>query len=199
MSRLHYCWNGRPVTDQVILYQETRDNKDYLPIQIYYDDYKDHWFSQIEDYMDRQEFESDFDYKLACAVNSFEKEKAKKLQVEKGYNPIGAFNGLFYQILSNWKSNIKTSSFRLKKRPAKTPWPELLGRLRGYIQLQKSQHDIAPLFQVRIDPFSAHPVETKVHRPDPPGAVPMTQSGESRRHVQGFVEGRGSQGAGTAY
>jgi len=142
MSRLHYCYNGRSVTDQVILYQDTRDSKDYLPVQIYYDDYKDHWFAQIEDYMDRQEFESDFDYKLACAVNSFREGKAKKLQQEKGYSAIGAFNGLFYQILSNWKSNIKTSSFRLKKRPA-VQCP-VCGRNVGRIDEKHLQHYKSP-------------------------------------------------------
>lgn len=142
MSKLNYCYNGRSVTNQVILYQQTHDSRDYLPIQIYYDDYKDHWFSQLEDYMDRQEFESDFDYKLACAVNSFKEGRAKKLQEEKGYGATGAFNGLFYQILSNWKSNIKTSSFRLKKRPAvRCP---VCGRKVGRIDENHLQHYKSP-------------------------------------------------------
>jgi len=100
------------------LYQKTRDGKDYLPIQFYYDNYKDHWFAQLDDYMDRMTFESDFDYKLSVAVNTFKASTAASLQKSKGYGSLGAFNGLFYKILSNWKSNIKTSAFRIKRRPA---------------------------------------------------------------------------------
>jgi len=118
MSKLHYCLNGRPVTEQVVLYQKTRESRDYLPIQFYYDDYKDHWFAQLDDYIDRITFESDFDYKLSVAVNMFKSATAACLQKEKGYGPLGAFNGFFYKILSNWKSNIKTSAFRVKRRPA---------------------------------------------------------------------------------
>ena len=142
MGRLHYCYNGRSVTEQVILYQKTREGKDYAPVQLYYDDYKDHWFTQLEDYMDRQTFESDFDYKLSCAVNAFKETTAKRLQKEKGYRALGAFNGLFYQILSNWKSNIKTSCFRLKKRPSiQCP---VCGRNVGRIDEKHLQHYKSP-------------------------------------------------------
>jgi len=138
MSKLHHCLNGRPVTEQVVLYQQTRDSRDYLPIQFYYDNYKDHWFAQLDDYMDRMTFESDFDYKLSVAVNMFKFATAAHLQKEKGYGPLGAFNGFFYKILSNWKSNIKTSAFRVKRRPA-VQCP-VCSRMVGRIDMKHLQH-----------------------------------------------------------
>ena len=118
MSKLHYCNNGKPVTEQVVIYQETKDTRDYLPIQWYYDNYKDHWFAQLSDYMDRMTFEAEFDYKLSVAVGLFKATTAKRLQDKNGYGNIGAFNGLFYKILSNWKSNVKSAAFRVKRRPS---------------------------------------------------------------------------------
>ena len=118
MSKLHYCLNGVPVTGQVIEYQQSRKSEDYLWVQLYYDNYKDHWYNQLSDYMDRITFESDYDYKLARAVDTFSGTKAAVIAKEKGYTNLGAFNGWFYKILSNWKSNVKTSAFRLKKRPS---------------------------------------------------------------------------------
>lgn len=143
MSRLHYCKNGVPVTNQVLAYQSTRDPDDYLPIQEYYNDYKDHWFGQVDDYIDRTTFESDFDYKLCRAVDSFKIETADDISAKKGYTKradtrVGAFNGWFYKILANWKSNIKTSSFRLKKRPP-TQCP-ICGRFVGRIDVEHLQH-----------------------------------------------------------
>lgn len=118
MARLHYCTNGVSVTEQVLKYQESRNPQDYLPVQEYYNDYKDHWHNQVDDYLDRQTFDSEFDYKLCKAVHSFKIETADSIAKEMGYTRIGAFNGWFYTILANWKSNVKTSSFRLKKRPS---------------------------------------------------------------------------------
>jgi len=118
MSKLHYCINGESVTDQVITYQNTRESSDYLWIQMYYDNYKDHWYYQLSDYMDRIAFESDYDFKLSRAVDTFSGPKAATIAKQKGYARLGAFNGWFYKILANWKSNVKTSSFRLKKRPS---------------------------------------------------------------------------------
>ena len=138
MSKLHYCLTGRSVTDQVMLYKNTRDCKDYLPIQIYYDNFKNCWYSQIEDYIDRVTFDSDFDYKLSVAVNAFKMKTAKKIQKQKGYTAIGAFNGFFYQILSNWKSNIKTSSYRIKRRPS-VQCP-ICGRMVGRLSMEHLQH-----------------------------------------------------------
>jgi len=118
VSRLHYCLNGVPVTAQVVKYQETRASEDYLPIQFYYDNYKDHWYTQLADYMDRSSFESDFDFKLAKAVESFREDTAKSIAKKRGYSSLGAFNGWFYTILRNYKSNVKTQAFRLKHCPS---------------------------------------------------------------------------------
>lgn len=138
MSKLHYCLNGKPVTEQVELYQKTGDSRDYLYIQLYYDNYKDHWYAQLEDYMDRMTFDADFDYKLSVAVSTFKSSRAAALQKKNGYGSLGAFNGLFYQILSNWKSNVKTSSFRVKRRPA-VQCP-ICGRLVGRIDQEHLNH-----------------------------------------------------------
>jgi hypothetical protein len=117
MSTLHYCGNGVSVTEQVVLYQQTRDNSDYLPIQFYYDQYKDWWFKQVEEYIDRITFNSEFDLKLYWAVNEFKPDKANELAVKNKWNKLGNFNRWFYKVLCNWRSNIRTSSSRHKKRP----------------------------------------------------------------------------------
>lgn len=118
MSKLHYCINGTPVTDQVITYQKSRKSEDFLPVMMYYDNFKDVWFAQLEDYMDRMTFESEFDFRLFKAVDSFDSAAAQSNSSTKGLDFLGNFNRWFYKILMNWKSNVKTSSFRLKKRPA---------------------------------------------------------------------------------
>lgn len=117
MSKLHYCLNGTSVTDQVLKFQKSNNSLDYDQVKKYYDEYKEHWYSQISDYMDRTTFDSEFDFKLCRAVESFKIETADSIAASKGYTRLGAFNGWFYKILSNWKSNVKTSTFRLKKRP----------------------------------------------------------------------------------
>ncbi len=138
MSKLHYCLNGRSVTEQVVRYQQTNESSDYLPVQLYYDNYKDHWYAQLDDYMDRMTFEADFDYKLSIAVKTFKSSTAAALQKKNGYGALGAFNGFFYKVLSNWKSNIKTSSFRIKRRPA-VQCP-VCGRSVGRIDVEHLQH-----------------------------------------------------------
>lgn len=138
VSNLHYCFNGVSVTDQVIQYQETREPEDYIPIQSYYNEYKEVWYLQVEDYMDRVTFDSEFDFKLCKAVNSFKIETADRIASKKGYGRLGAFNGWFYKILANWKSNVKSSSYRLKKRPG-TQCP-ICGRFVGKIDVEHLQH-----------------------------------------------------------
>lgn len=118
MSKLHFCSNGESVTNQVIKYQQTQSEADYLPIQQYYETYKDHWFSQVDDHIDRSSFESEFEFKLIKAIQSFKALTAAKIAADKGYTAVGAFNGWFFQILLHWKSNVKNSSFRIKKRPS---------------------------------------------------------------------------------
>lgn len=138
MGKLHYCLNGESVTKQVLKYQSTHKREDYEWIQLYYNDYKDCWYSQVSDFIDRESFESDFDYKLFMAIDTFQIETANEIAVEKGYTQLGAFNGWFYKILSNWKSNIKTNSFRFKKRPpVQCP---ICGRFVGRIDADHLQH-----------------------------------------------------------
>ncbi len=122
MNKLHYCGNGATVTDQVMKFQKHRKHEDasdyFVPIQKYYDDYRDQWFGQLEDYMDRQTFDGEFDFKLIRAVDTFNNTTSKQLADKYGWSDIGRFNRWFFKILTNWKSNVKNSSFRLKKRPA---------------------------------------------------------------------------------
>ena len=117
MSKLHYCMNGTSVTDQVIKYQTSHDDRDYLPIQMYYERYKDRWYNKVKDHIDRSSFDSDYDYRLVKAVESFDISTAEIIADKKGYNSLAAFNGWFYSCLSNWTNNIITSSYRMKKRP----------------------------------------------------------------------------------
>ena len=138
MSKLHYCVNGRSVTDQVILYQQTGTNEDYMPIQWYYDCYKKMWYKQIQDYMDRESFNSEFNFRLVKSVKCFDAVRAQELVDERGWNHLGMFNRWFYHIMTNWKSNVKTSSYRVKKRP--TVGCPICGKQVGRIDARHLQH-----------------------------------------------------------
>lgn len=138
MSQLHHCNNGTPVTDQVILYQQTRDNDDFIPIYEHYESYKEVWFRQLCDYLDRESFNSEYDYKLARAVDLFDEKKARALSKKFNWSLLGMFNRWFYHILSNWKSNIKASSMRLKNRPSVLC--PVCGRWVGKISAEHLQH-----------------------------------------------------------
>ncbi len=118
MAKLHYCANGRCVTEQVLAYQVTRDNEDYKPIKEYYDDYKECWYQQIEEYIARDEFDAEFNYKVLRAVETFDGGRAESLAKKNKWSSLGMFNRWLYRVLFNWKSNIKTSSYRYKKRPS---------------------------------------------------------------------------------
>lgn len=138
MSKLNYCNNGNAVTDQVLMFQKTEKSDDFIPIMEYYNSYKDIWFAQLEDYIDRTSFDAEFDFRLFKAVRSFNGEAAQKNSKTKGLDYLGNFNRWFYKILMNWKSNVKTSSFRLKKRPG-VDCP-VCGRTVGRIDDEHLQH-----------------------------------------------------------
>lgn len=138
MSKLHYCEDGTPVTQQVITYQRTHNNDDFKPILKYYQPFKEIWYLQVQDYMDRPTFDSEFDYKVFRAADSFNAEAAEKNSNTKGLDYLGNFNRWLYKILMNWKSNIKTSSVRLKKRPG-IHCP-VCGRVVGKIDEDHLQH-----------------------------------------------------------
>lgn len=159
MSKLHYCDNGQTVTDQVVVYQKSRLNDDYLPVQRYYDEYKEVWFKQLSDYMDKGTFNSEFDFKLVRAVESFDLEEAVRLAKKYKWAMLGMFNRWFYRILSNWKSNVKTSSFRVKKRPTITC--PVCGREVGRIDAFHLQHyrttkDLPKFFAYEGQIYSTH-------------------------------------------
>lgn len=138
MSKKNYCFNGNPVTDQVVIYQKTHKSDDFLPILLYYENFKDIWFSQLSDYLDRMSFESEFEFKLMRAVDSFSYVEAKKYAEENGLSLLGNFNRWFYKILTNWKSNVKTSAYRVKKRPSVLC--PVCGRSVGKIDEEHLQH-----------------------------------------------------------
>lgn len=118
MARLHYCTNGVSVTDQVLIYLDTKANSDYIPIQQYYDDYKTHWHKQLADFMDRATFDAEFDYRLCRAILKFKVNKAQRLAKKNNWSTLGMFNRWFYRCLIHWSLNVKTSFYRSKKRPS---------------------------------------------------------------------------------
>ena len=118
MTKLHHCSDGTSVTDKVLMYQKDRKGDDYLPIYHYYNNFKDKWYQELQDFLDRSTFDADFDFKLCRAVESFDENQARALCEKYKWSFLGAFNRWFYAVLRNWKSNVKTSAFRQKKRPA---------------------------------------------------------------------------------
>lgn len=138
MSKVNYCLNGVPVIEQVIRYRKEHREEDFLPIILYYENYKDVWYAQLEDYMDRLTFESEYEFKLVHAINSFSPEHAEDNATAKGLSRLGNFNRWFYKILTNWKSNVKTSAFRMKKRPPVTC--PVCGRKVGRIDEEHLNH-----------------------------------------------------------
>ena len=138
MSKVNFCLNGTPVTEQVIIFKQSGKAEDFLPIMLYYENYKDHWFAQLEGYIDRSAFESEFDLKLLYAINKFDADFAQQNASKKGLSFQGNFNRWFYKILTNWKSNVKTSSFRVKKRPPVTC--PICGRQVGRIDEEHLRH-----------------------------------------------------------
>lgn len=117
MSKLHYCVNGNSVTEQVEKYLKSKLSDDFLPILLYYDNFRKKWFEEVSDYIDRNTFDSDFEYKLLQAVNTFNPDKARDYAELKKISQAGSFNRWFYRILLNWRSNVKNNGYRLKKRP----------------------------------------------------------------------------------
>lgn len=118
MAKLHHCADGTPITEKVLVYQKHRLGVDYLPIYHYYDNFKDKWYSELQDFLDRSTFDAEFDFKLCRAIQSFNEEQARLLCEKYKWSFLGAFNRWFYAVLRNWKSNVKTSAFRQKKRPS---------------------------------------------------------------------------------
>jgi len=99
---------------------------------------KNNRFSQLEDYMDRETFDSEFDFRLSRAVDKFSDQQSKHLANKNGWTDAGRFNRWFFKILSNWKSNVKTAAFRLKKRPS-VQCP-ICGRFVGRIGKEHLEH-----------------------------------------------------------
>lgn len=118
MTRLHHCSDDTPVTDKVLIYQKDRKGDDYLPIYHYYNNFKDKWYLELQDFLDRSTFDAEYDFKLCRAVESFDEKRARDLCEKYKWSFLGAFNRWFYAVLRNWKSNVKTSAFRQKKRPS---------------------------------------------------------------------------------
>lgn len=118
MAKLHHCSDGTPITEKVLEYQKDRKGDDYLFVYRYYNNFKDKWYIELQDFLDRSTFDADFDFKLCRAVDSFDGKQARILCDKYKWSFLGAFNRWFYAVLRNWKSNVKTSAFRQKKRPS---------------------------------------------------------------------------------
>lgn len=118
MAKLHHCADGTPVTEKVLHYKLSRSNQDYICVHKYYNNFKDRWYFDLQEYLDRPTFESEFDFKLCRAIESFDEIQARELCEKYKWSFLGAFNRWFYAVLRNWKSNVKSSAFRQKKRPS---------------------------------------------------------------------------------
>ncbi len=118
MPKLHYCEDGTLVVDQVLNYQSTGSTESYMSVHEYYAHFKDKWYSDLKEYLDRSSFDSDFDFKLCKAVKSFDEKQARFLCEKYRWGFTGAFNRWFFAVLRNWKSNVKTAAYRQKKRPS---------------------------------------------------------------------------------
>lgn len=138
MFKLHYCFNGQPVVKQVMTYQKTKKSEDFEPLVKYYNEFMDVWYAQLEDYLDRDAFNSEFYFRLFKAVESFSSKEADSNSHKKGLDNLGNFNRWFYKILMNWKSNVKTSSVRLKKCPGVNC--PVCGKLVGKIDEEHLKH-----------------------------------------------------------
>lgn len=149
----------------VLNYQKSKSSTDYEPIKKYYDNFKEKWFQQVEDYLDRNSFESEFDYKLHRAVETFNDGKSKDLAAKNQWSSTGRFNRWFFRVLTNWKSNVKNSSFRAKKRPAvQCPicgrfvtriTEEHLQHVKTVSDLPKYMHWDGQIFEIATKPKSA--------------------------------------------
>lgn len=189
MSKTNYCLNGKPVIDQVILYRKHHKEEDFLPILFYYDNYKDLWYAQLEDYMDRSTFDSEFDFKLIHAINSYSPSHAEMYAETKGLSQLGNFNRWFYKILMNWKSNVKTSAYRMKKRPSVTC--PVCGRKVGRIDEEhlkhwKSKSDLPKYMSwkgVVYEVFSKPGVWAVSWGSRTPTKIKDLASGDSKRHA----------------
>ena len=137
-KKLNTCQNGVGVAEQVLKYQLTKDYADFLPVQLYYNEFKEQWYKSVEDYIDRYTFDADFDYKLLKAINSFNDQTSKNLADENGWSDAGRFNRWLFRILSNWISNIKNYAFKIKSRPPiQCP---ICGRMVARIDAEHLQH-----------------------------------------------------------
>jgi len=111
------CVDGVPVDKKVRSFQLTRNPNDFLMIQQYYDDYKEHWHKKVEDLIDMEEFEREWYHKLLHSIETYHEDKAIMICRVKGWSLNHKFNRWFYSALRNWICNIKTQAFRIKKRP----------------------------------------------------------------------------------
>ena len=79
MPKLHHCNEGTSITDQVLKYQLSHAGDDYMGVYKYYNNYKDRWYIELRDHLDRPTFDSEYDYKLCRAVKSFDESQARLL------------------------------------------------------------------------------------------------------------------------
>ena len=111
------CIDGVFIDQKVKIFQTSRKNQDYLMVEQYYDDFKDHWFKKVEDLIDREEFDREWYNKLLHSMETYREDKALHLCRIKGWSLNNKFNRWFYSALRNWICNVKTQAFRTNKRP----------------------------------------------------------------------------------
>lgn len=111
------CSDGTSVDIKVRKFQLLRKNDDFIQVQKYYDDFKDHWFKQVDELVDKEEFETEWHAKLLHSMETYKEDRAVEACQENGWSMEHKFNRWFYAALKNWISNIKTQAFRSKRRP----------------------------------------------------------------------------------
>lgn len=112
-----FCSDGVSVDAKVSEFQKTRRSDEFVYISRYYDDYKDYWYRQVEELIDRDEFDRDWGSRLLHSIDTYNEAKAIQICRTHGWSMAQKFNRWFYRALKNWISNINTQSFRTKRRP----------------------------------------------------------------------------------
>lgn len=111
------CADGISVDEKVKKFQENRSSDTFEQIGKYYDDFREFWYKQVNEYIDREDFDREWSTKLLHSVETYKEDKALDICRSNGWSMTQKFNRWFYRALKNWICNIKTQAFRTKRRP----------------------------------------------------------------------------------
>lgn len=111
------CSDGIPVDKKVKLFQETRESDVFEIIGDYYDGFRDFWYKQVTEYIEKDDFDREWSTKLLHSIETYDEDKAMDICRSHGWSMNQKFNRWFYRALKNWICNIKTQAYRTKRRP----------------------------------------------------------------------------------